>query len=113
MQISHLDAGASSAKPMTDAPINLLLAALPPNPAQSFMPSLKREVFHPHQVLFDIREQIRRVFFPLNAVLSLLIPFSNGETVETAMVGRDGMIGGLTAFGAKHSTSRAVVQIPG
>jgi CRP-like cAMP-binding protein len=77
------------------------------------MPSLKREVFHPHQVLFDIREPIRRVFFPLSAVLSLLIPFSNGETVETAMVGRDGMIGGLAAFGAKHSTSRAVVQIPG
>lgn len=29
------------------------------------------------------------------------------------MAGRDGMIGGLAAFGAKHSTSRAVVQIPG
>jgi CRP-like cAMP-binding protein len=53
------------------------------------------------------------VYFPVNAVVSLLIPLSNGQTVETAMVGRDGVIGALAAFGAKHSSSRAVVQVSG
>jgi CRP-like cAMP-binding protein len=48
------------------------------------------------------------VYFPVNAVVSLLIPLSNGQAVETAMVGRDGVIGALAAFGAKHSSSRAV-----
>jgi len=94
-------------------PTNLLLAALPSSLARSFMPSLKHDALHQHQVLFDVRGPIRRVYFPLNAVISLVIPLSNGQTVETAMVGRDGMIGGLAAFGAKNSTSRAVVKISG
>ena len=94
-------------------PTNLLLTALSSRLAYSLGPSLKRAVFSPRQVLFDVREPIGRVYFPLNAVVSLLIPLSNGQTVETAMVGRDGVIGALAAFGARHSSSRAVVQISG
>src|SRR5262245_18583556 len=108
MQTSHLN---NPAKMI--ASTNLLLAALPSSLTHAFMPSLKREVLHQHQVLFDVRGPITRVYFPLNVVISLVIPLSNGQTVETAMVGRDGMIGGLAAFGAKHSTSRAVVKIAG
>ena len=101
------------AKPMMAATTNFLLAALPSSLVHSFMPSLKRDALRQHQVLFDVRGPISRVYFPLNAVISLIIPLSNGQAVETAMVGRDGVIGALAAFGAKHSTSRAVVQIPG
>lgn len=98
---------------MTDASTNLLLTALPSRVSNSLGPSLKRAVLSPRQILFDVREPIKRVYFPLNAVVSLLIPLSNGQTVETAMVGRDGVIGALAAFGAKHSSSRAVVQVSG
>lgn len=95
------------------ASTNLLLTALSSRVAHSLGPSLKRAVLSPRQVLFDVREPIRSVYFPVNAVVSLLIPLSNGHTVETAMVGRDGVIGALAAYGAKHSSSRAVVQISG
>jgi CRP-like cAMP-binding protein len=95
------------------ASTNLLLTALPSRVAHSLRPSLKRAVLHGGQMLFDVRGPIRRVYFPVNAVVSLLIPLSNGQTVETAMVGRDGVIGALAAFGAKLSSSRAVVQISG
>ena len=98
---------------MMIASTNRLLDALPSCVGRVLTLRLKRGVLYPHQVLFDVRDPIRKVYFPLNAVVSLLIPLSNGQTVETAMVGRDGMIGGLAAFGAKHSTSRAVVQISG
>ena len=98
---------------MTDASTNLLLTALPSRVSNSLGPSLKRAVLSPRQILFDVREPIKRVYFPLNAVVSLLITLSNGQTVETAMVGRDGVIGALAAFGAKHSSSRAVVQVSG
>ena len=98
---------------MTDASTNLLLTALPSRVAHSLGPSLKRAVLSPRQVLFDVHEPIKRVYFPVNAVVSLLIPLSNGQAVETAMVGRDGVIGALAAFGAKHSSSRAVVQVSG
>src|SRR5690348_15780553 len=90
-------------------PTNYLLAALP----DSVTLWLKRHLLSKHQVLFDIGEPITKVWFPLDAVVSLLIPLSSGQTVETAMAGRDGAIGALAAFGAKHATSRAVVQISG
>src|SRR5262245_8200337 len=90
---------------------NHLLVALPGSVGYALR--LKRHVLTKDQVLFDVREPIRRAYFPVNAVVSLTIPLSNGQAVETAMVGRDGMIGALAAFGAQHSTSRAVVQIPG
>jgi CRP-like cAMP-binding protein len=98
---------------MMVAQTNLLLAALPSRAAHSLGPSLKHAVLPLHQIPFDVREPIKRVYFPLNAVISLAIPLSNGQTVETAMVGRDGVIGALAAFGAKHSTSRAAVKISG
>ena len=94
-------------------PTNHLLAALPSIVGRALTLRLKREVRYPNQVLFDVREPIRRVYFPINAVVSLVIPLSNGQTVETAMVGRDGVIGALAAFGAKHSASRAVVRVSG
>jgi len=92
---------------------NLLLAALSSHVAHFLAPSLKRTVLFPHQVLFDVQELVRRVYFPVNVVASLRVSLLNGQTVETAMVGRDGVIGALAAFGAKHSSSRAVVQISG
>src|SRR5262245_34867942 len=100
-------------RPMTVGPTNHLLAALPGSVGHVLTLRLKRHVLNKDQVLFDVREPIRRVYFPVNAVVSLTIPLSNGQAVETAMVGRDGMIGALAAFGAQHSTSRAIVQIPG
>ena len=96
---------------MMVGPTNHVLAALPSSAGYALR--LKQHVLNKDQILFDVREPIRRVYFPVNAVVSLTIPLSNGQAVETAMVGRDGMIGGLAAFGARHSTSRAVVQIPG
>jgi len=110
MQKSHLN---NPAGPMVVAPTNFLLAELPRSVAHSFMSSLKRDALYQHQVLIDVREPIRRVYFPINAVISLIIPLSNGQDVETAMVGRDGVLGALAALGAKDSVSQAVVQIPG
>jgi len=94
-------------------PTNLLLTALP-----TFVPSLlgsclKRGTLLAGHVLYNVHDPIRRVYFPIEAIGSLRIPLLNGHTVETAMVGRDGVLGALAAFGAKRSSCRAVVQISG
>jgi CRP-like cAMP-binding protein len=93
------------------AQTNHLLAPLPGSVA--LMLRLKRHLLNKDQILFDVGEPIRQVYFPVDSVVSLLIPLASGETVETAMAGRDGVIGALAAFGAKYSTSRALVQIAG
>ena len=44
------------------------------------------------QCVFDVHDAVSEIYFPTNAVVSLVVPLSTGEIVETAMVGRDGVI---------------------
>jgi CRP-like cAMP-binding protein len=92
---------------------NLLLEALPDSERRALDPYLKQVELHQHDVLFDIRDTIRDVYFPLDAVVSLVVPLSTGETVETAMVGRDGVLGAAAALNGRLSLNRAMVQIGG
>ena len=73
---------------------NRLLDALPETTRRAVMSGLTHTELDQHRVLFDVREAITVVYFPIDAVISLVIPLSTGEIVETAMVGRDGVVGG-------------------
>jgi CRP-like cAMP-binding protein len=64
-----------------------------------------------HQILFKIRDIISHVYFAVDAAISLVIPLSTGEVVETAMVGRDGVIGVAAALNGRVSLNEAIVQI--
>jgi CRP-like cAMP-binding protein len=46
-------------------------------------------------------------------MVSLVAVMQNGATVETATVGRAGVIGASSGLGAKQSFGRAIVQLPG
>jgi CRP-like cAMP-binding protein len=66
-----------------------------------------------HRVLFDVHDTIRHVYFPIDAVVSLVLPLSTGQVVETAMAGCDGMVGAPAALDGRLSLHRAIVQIGG
>lgn len=38
---------------------------------------------------------------------------ATGELIEAAMIGREGVVGGLSALDSKVSISRAIIQIAG
>ena len=92
---------------------NLLLSLLLPSDLKYLEPHLKPTHFKQHHVLFEPDEQIRTVYFPTGAVVSLVVTLSTGEMVEAAMVGRDGVLGGLAALDGKMTLSRGVVQLAG
>jgi CRP-like cAMP-binding protein len=95
------------------SPANLLLDALPAADREALQPHLRRVEVAQHDVLFDVRDQIKDVHFPVDAAVSLVIPLSTGEIVETAMVGRDGVIGASAALNGRVTLSRAIVQLGG
>jgi hypothetical protein len=64
-------------------------------------------------VLFDQGDRMRSLYFPLKSVISLVVSLSTGETIEAAMIGRDGAVGISCALDGSVSPSRAVVQISG
>jgi CRP-like cAMP-binding protein len=92
---------------------NLLLESLPEADRRAIHPHLKRIHLEGQQTLYDLRGVIKEIHFPIDAVISLVIPLSTGEIVETAMVGRDGVVGAAAALNGRASLNRALVQIGG
>jgi CRP-like cAMP-binding protein len=57
-------------------------------------------------------EDIRFVYFPTTGVASIVATDENGESVDTAMIGREGMTGLAVFLGAGQSPVRTIVQVP-
>jgi CRP-like cAMP-binding protein len=53
------------------------------------------------------------IYFPTDAIVSLLYVLANGASAEIAVVGNDGAVGVSLFMGGETTTSRAVVQSAG
>ena len=58
-------------------------------------------------------EPIEYVYFPNQAMISLVATMSNGATTEISLVGKEGMVGLPVILGGKSITYEAVVQVTG
>ncbi len=92
---------------------NLLLETLHDAERRALAPHLTHVELKHRTLLFDIRDTISDVYFATDAVVSLVIPLSTGEVIETAMVGRDGVVGSGAALNGRVSLNQAIVQIGG
>jgi len=94
-------------------PLNRLLLALPSSDFEALMPGLERVVCRREQVLTDIDSPLDHVFFPDRGVVSVVAVYADGSIIEMATVGREGCTGVQATFGARSSSVRLLVQIPG
>ena len=65
------------------------------------------------RILQESGQEMAHVFFPIHGVLSMLTVLENGDLVEIATVGNEGMADLSVFFGLKVSHSRLLVQVPG
>ena len=61
----------------------------------------------------DADSPLDYVFFPDSGVVSVVAVYANGSIIEMATIGREGCTGMQAFFGAKASSIRLLVQIPG
>ena len=61
----------------------------------------------------DADSSLNHIFFPDSGVVSVVAVYANGGIIEMATIGREGCTGVKAIFGAKRSSSRLLVQIPG
>jgi CRP-like cAMP-binding protein len=95
-------------------PLNRLLVALPPASLRPLMPELDRVSCRRGDVPIDADSPLDYVFFPDSGVISMVAVYTNGDMIEMATIGREGCTGIMQAiFGAKSSSARFLVQIPG
>lgn len=92
---------------------NQILAALPPDEYEQLSPHMEYVQLPHRQVLINHGEPIRDVYFPNDALISLVTQLSDGTTVEAGVASREGMAGLAIVLGADSTPMQSVVQIPG
>jgi CRP-like cAMP-binding protein len=92
---------------------NHLLAMLPAAEYARWLPQLEPVTMPLGQVLYESGSKLSHVYFPINAIVSLLYVMENGASGEIAVVGNEGVIGISLFMGGESTPSLAVVQSAG
>lgn len=61
-------------------------------------------------VLFETGQATRYVYFPLNGFISQLTLLDGRQSLEMALIGNEGMVGGTLLLGVPSAPMRAIVQ---
>ncbi|HUS25646.1 MAG TPA: Crp/Fnr family transcriptional regulator [Candidatus Binatia bacterium] len=92
---------------------NHLLAALPPDVRSRIQAHLEPVTLKLGRTLYESGDVMRHVYFPSDAIVSLLYVTETGASTEIAVVGNEGMVGVSLFMGGDSTPSRAIVQSAG
>jgi CRP-like cAMP-binding protein len=91
---------------------NKLLTSLPRDHFDQLLPHLVTVSLQQGVVLYEAGDEVDQVYFPHYGMLSLLAVLRDGKAIETATVGREGVVGAMAGLGLYKSLVRVVVQMP-
>jgi CRP-like cAMP-binding protein len=92
---------------------NKLLAKIPAKELDRLRPLLQAVELPYMKVLSEPDEPIRDVYFPTRGVVSMVNEPDDGEIVEFATVGNEGMVGFPILLDSSTMPSRVIVQVAG
>ena len=92
---------------------NRLLASLPASDFDLLGPELELFALEQDAVLSRTGDDIEYVIFPHKGAITLMIDMADGQTVATAIIGREGAVGLLSVLGPSPSAITAVVRAAG
>jgi CRP-like cAMP-binding protein len=92
---------------------NRLLQRLRADDLSRLQPDLKGISMVRGAVLHPAGEPIAHVYFPVSGMISILAVMRTGEQIETAIVGREGVVGASIGSDGLQSAGQATVQIKG
>ncbi len=94
-------------------PTNRVMEALPADVRRRWQPFLERVELPSNFVLHDSGQVVKFVYFPTTAMISLIFVTREGESMEVALVGREGMVGVEVLLGGGSTPYSALVGTPG
>jgi CRP-like cAMP-binding protein len=92
---------------------NAVLAGLDGAGLAAVLPDLRETALSSGVVLHEAGQPIQEVHFPLVGVVSVVADLGADQVVETAIVGREGMVGISVFLDSGVPTEQALVQVPG
>jgi CRP-like cAMP-binding protein len=72
---------------------NALLAKIPESEYLRFKPHLEMVLLHKGQTLCEIGQLATNVYYPVSAIVSMLVDLTEGTSVEINVIGRTSMVG--------------------
>lgn len=93
---------------------NNLLKILKEDDKNLILPHLQEMTLERGAVLYEPGDDVRHAYFPCDRMLmSYRVLLDDGSGIETALIGREGAVGGIVSQGRLPAYCRAVVQFPG
>jgi len=92
---------------------NHLLAALPEEEQNRLLLHLELIPMPLGKSLYESGDRLQHVYFPTNAIVSLLYIMEDGASAEISVVGNEGIVGIALFMGGDTMPNRAVVQSEG
>ncbi len=92
---------------------NRILRSLESEVYAQLVPHLEMVRFPLRRIVYEPGMTLDHVYFPNQGVLSMLTVLENGDLVEIATVGNEGMVDLSVFLGLEVSSSRLLVQVPG
>jgi CRP-like cAMP-binding protein len=89
------------------------IAALDPADRRRIEPHLNERPFEQGQMLYDAGEEVEEVWFPMSGVVSLMTILDGDRMIETAAIGREGLVGVTCGPLNARAASRAIAQVDG
>lgn len=89
---------------------NAILGALPEDELQLVRERCQRVLFHEGKILQPAGTSCEWLFFPISAALSLMAVTQDGLSVETGLIGQEGMVGLLQFSGYRSQSLECMVQ---
>jgi len=94
----------------TTKPANLLLAALPAKEYERLLPKLEEISLTYAETIYESGDIIRHVYFPDSGMVALLTRVAEGDLLEVAVAGNEGIIGLPVFLGVETSSHQVIVK---
>jgi len=98
---------------MPSLPPNQFLSSLLPGDGEMLRSQLRIVELSDRAILAEAGKLVQRVYFPESGIISLVVNFASGATVDVAMIGRDSVLGASAAINGGTSPTNAIVRLPG
>src|SRR4051812_25877760 len=90
---------------------NYILNSLPDEDYQSLHPHLEPFKLPLGEVLYRADQQIKHVYFPDNAMISVIATTSEGQCAEVGVIGWEGVAGIDVLMGVDSTSNESMIQL--
>jgi len=94
----------------SDVTANRLLAALPASALSLIHPHFSSVRLATGATVYEVGDEMDRLYFPSSGIASLQMMMKDGRAIDTAMVGRDGVLGPERYYPANQNDTPGFVR---